>query len=175
MEGPHIYPGLRRRVLVAAVQTQRRGDPPPDWDGLFPSDEPPVEPAAINRALTSLAEAGLVSGVWTSEGWLQIQPTARGVAQAGRAAQPERGSVRAPIALTTGLLRAWNSASERVRQHSGTMPLAAQAPITDSGPTVANVPLTREAPARQPAASPAPFSTLRSQMAQVWRTFTTFP
>lgn len=176
MEGPHIYPGLRQRALAATVQAQRRGDAPPDWDSLFPMSDPPVAPSAINRALASLAEAGLITGVWTSDGWLQVQATPRGAAQAGRAAQPERSSVSAPSALTTELTRGWRAVSERLRQHSGTQPLATQATLVDTVPTAATVALSVEAPARSTAQPVlAGLLALRAQLAQVWRTFTTFP
>ena len=82
-----VYPGLTRHLLVAAARARREGEPPCDWTGLVERADISASPRAINRALTHLAEDGLIEGVYTRSGWMHLHATARGVRRAGGAAR----------------------------------------------------------------------------------------
>jgi hypothetical protein len=116
-----VHPGLKHRLLVAAARAHHEGEPPCDWTDLTELADISASPRAINRALSHLAEDGLIEGVYTRSGWMHLRATARGVRHAGRAA---RGPAKQrPIAPPPDL--------DAMRPFDGQVPVAFIAPAVD--------------------------------------------
>lgn len=159
-----IHPGLKRRLLIAAARAQREGLAPCDWTDLAELAQVSASPAAINRALRHLAEDGLIEGVCTRSGWLNVRATGRGVRHAGRAA--------------------YRHADEARRQPRPAPPAAHAVSAQRSLPPVAPPPADHNAgrqrtagrlPTRIAAAVSPRVLAVRSQVVQAWRLFRTFP
>jgi hypothetical protein len=168
-----VHPGLTHRLLVATARGHHQGTLPCDWTDLAEQADITASPRAINRALSHLAEDGLIEGVYTSSGWMHLQATARGVRRAGRAARkpPKQRPASAAFVLDT----------EPVAEEA-----PADAPITpafdesESAQTVGENPRAageaiRLAGARLSTAISLRVLALRAQLVQVWNVFKTQP
>ena len=162
MQPVAVHPGLAHRLLVAAARAHYLGSTPCDWQDLAASTDISASPRAIHRALTHLAEDGLIEGICTPAGWLSIRPTGRGMGRAGRAAR--RGVVMdtsGTAGLADGRIAATPSLADRVRETAG-----------EAGRELHLV--GEFLSARGQRIAPR-LSTLRANVAQAWHTFTTLP
>ena len=168
MQPVRVYPGLTHRLLVAAARAHHNGETPCDWQDLLRATGTDASTGAVNRALAHLAEEGLIEGVHTPAGWLNVRPTPRGVGRAGRAA-------RRPVALpTTTTLDsdegvASDSASE---QRSGAL-IHARTAAAHELRSLAGA--AGEAGQRIGHAVSPRLTAVRTGVAQAWHTFTTPP
>jgi hypothetical protein len=153
-----VHPGLTHRLLVATARGHHQGTLPCDWTDLAEQADITASPRAINRALSHLAEDGLIEGVYTSSGWMHLQATARGVRRAGRAARkpPKQRPASADAPITPAF-----DESESA-QTVGENPRAAGEAIRLAG-------------ARLSTAISLRVLALRAQLVQVWNVFKTQP
>jgi hypothetical protein len=97
-----LQTNLSRSLLVVIAGAHTTGMSPPDWSDCAAAIGVRTSPRSIERSLSHLAEAGLIEGVMTDDGWAALRPTNRGLAQAGRHIQPpqpngDHTAVLAPV------------------------------------------------------------------------------
>jgi hypothetical protein len=173
MQSLGIHPGLTRHLLVAAARARLQGEPPCDWTDLVERADICASSRAVNRALTHLAEEGLIEGVYTRSGWMYLHATARGVRRAGGAARrppKERRATPSGTVDARGMFLDEQTA-------------AAIGPALDPGAAAAaenNAVSTAEDTAASPTARLSAFLSLRvlalrAQLAQALNVFRTLP
>ena len=156
---------------MSQPRAHHQGLTPLDWDELAATHNIAASPQAVNRALAHLADDGYIEGISTPSGWLDLCPTARGIAHAGRAGRrlpPSAVPAPPPSAVI----------------HAGVPDATAHAPM--AAPTV-KLPLSGRETARKVlvslsaadgrvarAVSPRLLAA-RTQMAHAWHIFTSFP
>jgi hypothetical protein len=87
-----LHTNLTQRLLVVIAGAHAAGMSPPDWSDCAAAIGVRTSQRSIDRALSHLAEAGLIEGVMTDDGWASLRPTNRGLAQAGRHIRPDQPS-----------------------------------------------------------------------------------
>ena len=168
MQPVRVYPGLTHRLLVAAARAHYQGETPCDWQDLLRASGSDASSGAVNRALNHLAEDGLIEGVHTPAGWLNVRPTPRGIGRAGGAARrpvvPSAATAldSDDVATSVGvseqrpgaLLHARTAAAHELRSLAGA--------AGGAGQRISH------------AVSPR-LNAVRTGVAQAWHTFTTLP
>lgn len=99
-----LHTNLSRRLLAVIAGAHADRMPPPDWSDCAAAIGVKASPRSIDRALSHLAEAGLIEGVMTNDGWVSLRPTSRGLARAGkrfRPDQPDGGFTVLPAPVST--------------------------------------------------------------------------
>ncbi|MGH2588865.1 MAG: hypothetical protein ACRDJE_28405, partial [Dehalococcoidia bacterium] len=134
------------------------------WATLAQSAAVSASPDAINRALSRLANEGLIDGLCTPTGWYQVRPSARGLSRAGNAAR--RPAVAAATPAPDADQRS-RGARLTERVSASWVQLQAELRIVRAASVTAWQRSTR-------AVSPR-LSALRTTMAETWRMFTSFP
>ena len=167
-----VYPGLTHGLLVAAARAYYAGETPCDWSDLAVATGRSPSQRAVNRALSHLADSGYIEGVYTPLGWLDVRPTGRGLAHAGRAGRRPQAAptARLPVAAWR-LLPVIDGESRDVAAGSGP-----ERPRWHAARAAATVTAAATAGRRRlvTALSPRMLS-FRTQVAQAWHLLTTFP
>src|SRR5215212_8804767 len=122
MQGVQLNLGLAHRLLVAAARAHYQDGGALDWPELAHEAAVAASPKAIGRALASLAEDGLIEGVFTPAGWLDIRPTARGLGRAGRSARRPAPAI-APAVRESPLAAATPAAATAATEDGPAPPL----------------------------------------------------
>jgi len=85
-----LHTNLSRKLLAVIAEAHATGMVPPDWSDCAAAIGVRASPRSIDRTLSHLAEAGLIEGVVTDDGWASLRPTSRGLAQAGKRFRPDQ-------------------------------------------------------------------------------------
>ncbi|MGE0543794.1 MAG: hypothetical protein AB7R89_26820 [Dehalococcoidia bacterium] len=157
-----LHTDLPRKLLIVIGSAHTAGASPPDWSDCAVVTDVRASPRSVNRALSHLAEAGLIEGVMTEDGWISLRPTPRGLAQAGKHLRPYHPGANI-TALPASVAK--RSAAERF---SATVDEVSREFRTISLYTGATWLRTREA------MSPR-LTAVRATVAETWHMFTTFP
>lgn len=174
-----IFTSLSRRLLIEAARGRYEGLPPTDWDGLAEAAGVRASSRRVNRALHHLADTGLIEGVRTPDGWLEVRATTRGIKSAGRAARKPRPTPPVPALASL--------------PPAAALPVLPAPAADPSAPRLAAIPSSSSAASRlrdgylaadaRAAAGvgrlrrslPPRVASLRGQLAGAWHTLTTFP
>jgi hypothetical protein len=157
-----LHPGLQQRLLIAIGNAHVAGGFPPDWEDCAAVAGVSAPARSINRAISHLAEAGLVEGIMTEDGWMSLRPTPSGLARAGIRMQrdPFDGVQPPPLAAT-----AHRTNAERLTATADEVSEEFRAISRYAGATWLR---TRDAVAPR-------LTAMRASMADTWHMFTTFP
>ena len=158
--------GLAHRLLVAASRAHYDGQTTLDWQDLAALAGVGASSRAVHRALTHLADEGLIEGVCTPAGWLAVRPTARGLGRAGRAA-------RRPLSTAPAAWESDQDATQAGEPQAEPVIARARANVGDSLRRAGA--LTGEARERLSQSLSPRLATVRTTMVQAWHTFTTLP
>jgi len=177
----HVNPRLAHHLLVALARAHHAGDGPRDWHELGQAAGGHPSRGAVNRAISRLAEAGLIEGVHTPAGWLDLRPTARGLGRAGRAGRTPQAHA-APVALLTATSDRLDTAhaplSEAVVEVVPRFPRTLVPSRLASALTLGGTSLQSATAAarRRTAQAVAPrMFIVRTQLSQAWHLFTSLP
>lgn len=157
-----LHPGLQQRLLIAIGNAHIAGGLPPDWADCAAVAGVSAAPRSINRAISHLAEAGLVEGIMTEDGWMSLRPTPNGLARARIRVRHDRidGAEPPPLTVTTHRTNA-----ERITATADEVSEEFRTISRYAGATWLR---TRDAVAPR-------LTAMRASMADTWHMFTTFP
>lgn len=157
-----LHTNLSHRLLIVIAGAHAAGMAPPDWTDCAAAIGVRASPRSIDRTLSHLAEAGLIEGVVTDDGWASLRPTNRGLAQAGkrfRTAQPDGDlSILAAPASTRSTAERFTATVDEVSREVRTI----------SQYTTTTWLRTREAMTLR-------LTAVRTSVANTWNMFTSFP
>jgi hypothetical protein len=157
-----LHTGLPHKLLIAIGDAYAAGLPPRNWVDCAVLAGVSASPQAINRALSQLADGGLIEGVVTEDGWMSLRPTQQGLARIGRRPQPYLSDEEQSLGATAMPHR---SSSERIS--------AAVDEVSEELRTIsryASVTWLRTREAMAPR-----LTAVRTTVAETWHMFTTFP
>jgi hypothetical protein len=157
-----LHPNLSRKLLVVIADAHATGMSPPDWSDCAAAIGVKASPRSIDRALLHLAEAGLIEGVMTDDGWVSLRPTTRGLAQAGKRFRSDQ-----PVS-DLSILPASASSRSTAERFTATVDEVSREVRIISQYTGATWLRTREAMTPR-------LTAVRATVANTWNMFTSFP